>query len=78
MKKNLTFEEAMTALEETVRRLEGGNMTLDESIAAFEEAVGLVKLCNSKLELAEQKVRLLTEGADGVISDRPFDSSDEN
>ena len=78
MNNNLSFEEAMTLLDETVKRLEGGSMTLDESIGAFEEAVGLVKLCNSKLESAEQKVRILTEGADGIITDMPFESINEN
>ena len=37
----------------------------------------LVKICNEKLECAERRVRILTEGADGVITDMPFDSGDE-
>ena len=73
MKKNITFEEAMTALEEAVSRLEGGSLTLDESLEAFEEAVGLIKICNEKLSTAEQKVKMLIESADGTVSDVPFD-----
>jgi exodeoxyribonuclease VII small subunit len=52
-------------------------MSLDESIKAFEDAVKLVKICNEKLEDAERRVRILTEGDDGSVTDMPFDSSDE-
>lgn len=75
--KDINFEEAMTRLEGEVKRLESGNMTLDESIAAFEEAVKLIRVCNEKLENAERRVRILTEGADGSITDLPFDIGDE-
>ena len=51
----------------------------DSVRAAFEEAVGLVKLCNERLTDAEQKVRILTETASGEITDLPFDvNSNEN
>lgn len=73
MEKKINFEEAILSLEEIVRKLESGELTLDESISEFEEAVKLVKLCNEKLEKAEQKVRILTEGADGTVTDAPFD-----
>lgn len=75
--KDINFEEAMTKLESEVKRLESGNMTLDESIAAFEEAVKLIRICNEKLENAERRVRILTEAADGSITDEPFDLTDE-
>jgi exodeoxyribonuclease VII small subunit len=77
MKKNINFEEAMSSLEEIVKKLESGTLTLDESISEFENAVKLVKICNEKLEAAEQRVRILTEGQDGTVTDMPFDSSDE-
>lgn len=72
MKKNIKYEDAMLSLEDIVKKLEAGTLTLDESLSAFEEAVCLVKICNEKLESAEQKVRILTEGEDGVITDIPF------
>ena len=75
--KDINFEEAMTKLEGEVRKLEGGNMSLDQSISAFEDAVKLVKICNEKLENAERRVRILTETADGSITDLPFDAGDE-
>ena len=77
MSKAVKFEEAITKLEEAVRLLEGGALTLDESIDKYEEALKYVKVCNEALEKAEQKVKLLTEGSDGTISDRPF-VQDEN
>ena len=77
MKKNITFEEAMTLLEEAVFKLEGGSLSLDESIKTFEEAVKLIKVCNEKLAGAEQKVKILVEGADGVVTDAPFDAKYE-
>ena len=77
MKKNITFEEAITSLEGAVARLEGGTLTLDESLVAFEEAVGLIKLCNEKLSGAEQRVKMLIESADGSVTDVPFDSGND-
>ena len=77
MKNNIKFEEAILKLEESVRLLEGGSLSLDESIEKYEEALRYVKICNETLEKAEQKVKILTEGKDGAISDRPF-IQDEN
>ena len=77
MKENMSFEEAMLMLEDAVKKLESGSMTLDESISSFEEAIKLVKLCNEKLENAERRVRILTANTDGTITDMPFDVDDE-
>ena len=76
MSKNMKFEEAMLKLEESVRLLEGGTHSLDESIEKYEEALKYVRICNDTLEKAEQKVRILTESTDGSISDRPFDQDE--
>ncbi|MBO5945122.1 MAG: exodeoxyribonuclease VII small subunit [Clostridia bacterium] len=73
MKKNISFEEAMINLEEAIARLEGGTLSLDESLKTFEDAVALVKVCNEKITSAEQRVRMLIEGADGTVTDVPFD-----
>ncbi len=74
MKKNVTFEEAMLSLDNAVARLESGTLSLDESLATFEEAVKLIKLCNEKINSAEQKVKMLIENADGSVTDAPFDA----
>ena len=77
MKKNMSFEEAVESLEDIVRKLESGSLSLDESIKSFEDAVRLVKFCNEKLDSAEQRVRILTEGEDGAVTDTPFDANNE-
>ena len=64
---NMTFEAAMARLEEIVRMLESGNAPLDVSLTLFEEGVALVKLCNSKLDAAEQKVKILTDAGNGTL-----------
>ena len=70
---NMKFEEALTSLEDIVRMLEAGSLTLDESISEFERAVKLVKLCTERLDAAEQKVKILVNGEGGEITDKPFD-----
>lgn len=71
--KEMTFEAAMARLEEIVRALEGGNAGLDQSLGLFEEGITLVKICNAKLEGAEQKVKLLAAGEDGKLTETEFD-----
>lgn len=66
-RENMTFETAIARLEEIVRMLEGGSAPLDTSLALFEEGVALVKLCNQRLDTAEQRVRILTIGEGGEL-----------
>ena len=75
---NISFEEAMQRLENAVARLESEKLNLDESIAVYEEAVGLVRICNDRINAAALKVKLLTEGQDGTVTDAPFDFENEN
>ncbi|NLF35086.1 MAG: exodeoxyribonuclease VII small subunit [Clostridiales bacterium] len=70
--KKLTFEQAMTRLEELVARLEKGEAPLEESLALFEEGTKLIKQCSGLLDKAEQKVVKLTAGADGTPAELPF------
>ncbi len=70
--KEMSFEAAMARLEEIVRTLDGGASGLDDSLGLFEEGIALVKLCNSKLEGAEQKVKLLAKGDDGNLAETDF------
>ena len=77
MKKNMKFEDAITSLDDIVKKLEANSLSLDESLEAFDTAIKLIKFCNQKLDAAEQKVRILTEGADGAVTDMPFDNSED-
>ncbi len=71
------FEESVSRLEEIVRALENGNVTLDESIKLYEEGIALVRNCNGKLDSAEKKIRILTQTADGELSEKEFEVKDE-
>ncbi len=59
----LTFEQAMSRLEQIVVKLESGKCSLDESIALFEEGTKLTGFCRQSLDTAEQKIRKLTDTA---------------
>ncbi len=54
------FEQKLTRLEEIVKKMEAGNLELDESLKLFEEGVKLTKECQGHLTQAEQKVKILS------------------
>lgn len=58
------FEQSLDALEQLVERMEQGEMSLEESLAAYERGVGLYRRCQTALEDAEMRVRLLTDPQD--------------
>jgi len=53
------FEEALKKLEDIVARMETGELSLDESLKAFEEGIRLIRLCNGKLDEAQRRIDLL-------------------
>ena len=59
-KNDLNLEDALNNLEQIVADLEDGKLTLEESLEIFEKGVKLVRLCNSKLDAAEQRIESLT------------------
>lgn len=67
---NMTFETAIARLEEIVRLLESGNAPLDVSLSLYEEGVALVRLCSSRLDNAQQRVKILTTGPDGSMTEQ--------
>lgn len=64
--KEKTFEENLAQLEELVRKLEAGNLDLDESLKIYEDAIVLREKCRKFLEESERKVQKLMETAQGV------------
>lgn len=74
----MSFEAAIARLEEIVRALESGDTPLDTALSLFEEGVSLVKLCNEKLDGAEQKIRMLTFSPDGTAKETEFVGRNEN
>ncbi len=65
----LTFEEAMKALEEIVRKLDSGDSSLDESILLFQRGVYLSKLCSARLEDIEKRVAILTGSKENPLEE---------
>lgn len=70
------FEHSMQALEDLVGKMETGDMTLEESLAAYERGVGLYRHCQTALEQAELRVRLLSDPGNPDEA-RPFDASED-
>ena len=70
-KKTETFEGSLTALEELVRELEGGDKGLEESLALFEKGVVLAKELTRRLEEAKTKVEALASDG-GKLVKKPF------
>jgi exodeoxyribonuclease VII small subunit len=61
--KTQTFEAALTELEQVVADMESGKLTLEDSLAAYKRGAELLSFCRSRLDDAQQQVRVLEEGA---------------
>jgi exodeoxyribonuclease VII small subunit len=66
------FEEVLERLQAIVKELEGGTLTLEQSLRQFEEGVALSRLGARMLDEAERKVEVLLQGADGSPRTEPF------
>lgn len=60
-KTTTSFEDALAELEQLVNRLERGDISLEESLQAFERGVNLTRICQKALQEAEQKVQVLID-----------------
>jgi exodeoxyribonuclease VII small subunit len=67
----MSFEEALAELEQIVRRLEGGQVKLDEAIQSYERGAQLKRHCETKLNEAQQRVDRIVIGPEGAISVEP-------
>ena len=74
MKEN-KFEDAMRELEGIVKRLEEGDLSLEESLKIFEKGVSLSRFCFNKLEEAEKKVSILIKDEDKIRTE-PFEAEE--
>ena len=68
------FEHSLDELEQLVEKMEQGEMSLEDSLAAYERGVGLYRRCQAALEQAELRVRLLTDPAQPDRSE-PFEQA---
>jgi exodeoxyribonuclease VII small subunit len=67
----MSFEDALAELEQIVRRLEGGQVKLDEAISCYERGARLKRHCETKLNEAQQRVEKIVIGPDGAVSAEP-------
>ena len=74
---DLPFEAAIARLEEIVKAMEGDAVSLDGSLALYEEGVALVRRLNRELDEAEQRVQILQRTSDGEIRPAPFASTED-
>ena len=71
----LSFEDALRALEEVVRKLESGEVPLDQSIDLYERGEALRKHCQARLDAAQARIEKIVTGASGEArSTVPFDT----
>jgi exodeoxyribonuclease VII small subunit len=70
-----SFEQALKELEDIVRKLESGELSLDESISLYERGQALKAVCEAKLANAKQRIEQIQQGAGGDVSTRPFDAA---
>ncbi len=73
MSRKMSFEQAMTRLEEIARILEQGEASLEDSIKLYEEGIQLIEFCQTKLDEAEKKVLKLQKNTDGEFETTPLD-----
>ena len=71
------FEESLTRLETVVAKLEGGELTLEQSVELYEEGMRLSEQCKAELDRAEGRVQVLMRGKGGHMEAQEFDAEDE-
>ena len=73
---DLSLEDAMTEVASIVSGLESGKETLDESLARFERGMKLLRVCHSKLDVAAQRIEIVTQiSSDGDVKTAEFDAT---
>ena len=71
------FETALKRLEEIVKKLENGELSLDSALQLFEEGIKLSRFCHTKLEEAERRVEILLKNSSGQPQAVPFGSEND-
>jgi exodeoxyribonuclease VII small subunit len=71
------FEKALARLEAIVAEMEGGKLSLEKTVAHFEEGTGLVKYCTEKLNEVERKIEILAKKGDQLVAE-PFEGGGDD
>ena len=74
-KETLTFESAISRLEEIVKLLEKGSSSLDDSLKLYEEGISLIRFCNNALDNAESKINILSGDGNGNLIEKDFNEN---
>lgn len=72
-KQTLSIEDTLTQLESLVEKMEAGDLSLEESLSAFEQGIALTKQCQSALNAAEDKVQSLIKQTETTDNDAEKD-----
>ena len=72
-RKTANFEQSLKELEQLVESLEAGNLSLEDSLKAFERGVRITRECQDALKNAEQKVSILMRDSNGELTESEFD-----
>lgn len=70
--KPLNFEQQLSQLEEIVTAMEKGDLSLEESLKAYEKGIALTRECQATLDEAQQRIDMLVE-RDGKLVEEPFE-----
>lgn len=65
---SINFESALARLEEILERMNGGSISLDDSLKLYEEADQLIAICNKRLTEAERKIEILVKNRSGELA----------
>lgn len=73
----MSFESALDQLQRTVKKLESGELSLEDSLKCFEEGVRLSRFCQAYLSEADKRIEILTKSTAESIEASPFDPKKE-
>ncbi len=74
---SISFEESLASLEESVERLEAGELKLEEALEVFERGIGASRACGQWLDQARKRVQVLTADAEGEFQLDFLDADEE-
>jgi exodeoxyribonuclease VII small subunit len=76
--KNEKFEVMLGKLETLVEKIEAGEISLEDSLKAYEEGMGLVTACETYLNDAQKRIKVLLKDRDGVLQEKDFETPNIN
>lgn len=71
---DMSFEQALTELEKIVTSLESGQAPLEDSISSYERGIALKKICETKLNEAQEKIEKISINSNGAPTATPFET----